>query len=276
MISSPRVSYRVDGPLFIIQLDEPETLNSLTFDDFVYIATLLEKSNGLPDTHFTVIQSSGKFFSAGGKFESVLELAPEKREPSDSELRTLYKLIGSVAAPNVYVTNAFVKHNKPIICLLNGPAIGLAACLVCLSDIVYARDDQVYLLFPFSSLGFVAEVGSSVTLYDKLGINATNEHLFFSTKIPYEELSGKIIVQNYAMSDTAQFNERVASDLKKKCAQLSLPSLTEMKKVMSYETRSKLRAAQALETNATLPFWIEGEPFRRFQDLKQKKRRHKL
>ena len=78
------------------------------------------------------------------------------------------------------------------------------------------------------------------------------------------------------MSDTAQFNERVASDLKKKCAQLSLPSLTEMKKVMSYETQSKLRAAQAIETNATLPFWIEGEPFRRFQDLKQKKRRHKL
>ena len=279
-LSSPRVSYRVDGPLFIIQLDEPETLNSLTFDDFVYIATLLEKSNDLPETHFTVIQSSGKFFSAGGKFTSVLELAPGQKPKdnveNDTQLRTLYKLIGSVAAPNVYVTNAFVKHNKPIVCLLNRPAIGLAACLVCLSDIVYSRDDQVYLLFPFSSLGFVAEVGSSVTLYDKLGVNATNEHLFFSTKIPYEELAGKIVVHNYAMSDTTEFNSRAAADLKKKCAHLSLPSLREMKKVLAHETRSKLRAAQALETNATLPFWIQGEPFKRFQDLQQKKRRHKL
>ncbi|SMN19061.1 similar to Saccharomyces cerevisiae YOR180C DCI1 Peroxisomal protein [Maudiozyma saulgeensis] len=292
MLSSPRISHRIDDNIFIIELCDTDNLNSLTFDDFLFIATLLELSNQNPSVNFTVIQSSGKFFSAGGKFTSVLELAPKttdeinknEKEEENNELRKLYTLIGSVATPNVYVTNAFVKHTKPIICSLNGPAIGLSACLVCLCDIVYSMNDSVYLLFPFSSLGFVAEVGSSVTLYDKLGINSTNEHLFFSTKIPFNELNGKIIVKNYNFNNdkinhieqTKLFNNKVLTDLKLKSKYLSLDSLSEMKKLLSFETNNKLRQAQSLETNSTLPFWINGEPFKRFKELQQKKRRHKL
>ncbi|CAB4254341.1 similar to Saccharomyces cerevisiae YOR180C DCI1 Peroxisomal protein [Maudiozyma barnettii] len=292
MLSSPRVSHRIDENIFIIELCDTDNLNSLTFEDFLLIATYLELANENSSINFTIIQSSGKFFSAGGKFTSVLELAPdstnnknqEEADEANTELRKLYTLIGSVATPNVYVTNAFVKHTKPIICSLNGPAIGLSACLVCLCDIVYSMNDSVYLLFPFSSLGFVAEVGSSVTLYDKLGINTTNEHLFFSTKIPFEELNEKIIVKNYNLGkdhddhieQTKKFNSKVISDLKLKSKHLSLGSLQEMKKLLSFETNNKLRQAQSLETNSTLPFWINGEPFKRFRELQQKKRRHKL
>lgn len=284
--NSPRVKYRIDNNFFIIELYDTKNLNSLTFDDFLYIALCLELSNKLKEINFTIIQSSGKFFSAGGKFESVLELSPTETKDND-KLRNLYTLIGSVATPNVYVTNAFVKHKKPIICLLNGPAIGLSACLVCLCDIVYSMNDQVYLLFPFSSLGFVAEVGSSVTLYEKLGINKTNEHLFFSSKISFDELYGKIIVKNYNIKSTNDnnnnnlkqtqlFNETVINDLKKKTKHLSLESIESMKPLLSYDINNKLKTAQSLETNSTLPFWIKGEPFKRFKELKEGKRRHKL
>ena len=283
--TSPRVKYRIDNNFFIIELYDTANLNSLTFDDFLYIALCLELSNSKPEITFTIIQSSGKFFSAGGKFESVLELAPTtESKPDDStKLRSLYTLIGSVATPNVYVTNAFVRHKKPIICLLNGPAIGLSACLVCLCDIVYSMNDQVYLLFPFSSLGFVAEVGSSVTLYDKLGVNKTNEHLFFSTKISFDELYDKIIVKNYNIKSTGDnlketqlFNDVVINDLKQKTKHLSKESIGSMKPLLSYDINNRLKMAQSLETNSTLPFWIKGEPFKRFKELKEGKRRHKL
>lgn len=287
---SPRIKYRIDNEFFIIELNDTENLNSLTFDDFLYIALCLELSNNKSEIMFTIIQSSGKFFSAGGKFESVLELAPSSIEDKDDDdsvrLRNLYTLIGSVATPNVYVTNAFVKHKKPIICLLNGPAIGLSACLVCLCDIVYSINDQVYLLFPFSSLGFVAEVGSSVTLYEKLGINKTNEHLFFSTKIPFNELYDKIIIKNYNIKsnnnssnnliETQLFNDTVLKDLKFKIKNLSKESIGSMKSLLNYDINNKLKMAQSLETNSTLPFWIKGEPFKRFKELKEGKRRHKL
>lgn len=282
-LSSPRVLHRIEDHIYIIQLCDERNLNSLTFDDFLYIAVLLNEANNNNDIFFTVFQSTGKFFSSGGKFDSVLELSPEKIKEEGNNLSYFKKLFGTVLAPNVYVTNAFVNHNKPIICCLNGPAIGLSASIVCLCDIVYSINDSVYLLFPFSSLGFVAEVGSSVTLYDKLGMNATNEHLFFSTKIQFKELINKIIVKDYNLKDnsnfkqlTEEFNKQVITDLKKKYKHLHLNSLIEMKKLLNHEPKRRLIVAQSLETNGTLPFWVEGEPFRRFRELQSGKRRHKL
>lgn len=97
---------------------------------------------------------------------------------------------------------------------MNGPAVGLSASLVALCDIVYSKNDSVFLLFPFSNLGFVAEVGTSVTLAQKLGINSANEHLIFSSPVLFEELLGTMITKNYQLIDTDSFNKKVLKDLK--------------------------------------------------------------
>ncbi|CCC70522.1 hypothetical protein NCAS_0F00380 [Naumovozyma castellii] len=272
---SKRVSYTIEGPIFIIKLNDPRHLNSLTFDDFVYIAMLLEKANSDDSIFITVLQSSAKFFSSGGKFEAVLE-----SKGKEDDIGSLNNLIGMISSPNVFVANAFRTHEKLLVCCLNGPAVGLSACIVMLCDLVYARDDSVYLLFPFSNLGFVAEVGSSVTLPMKLGINKANEHLLFSKPLTFADLQGKLINKNYQMEDTDEFNKQVVRDLQAQlvAADAPLRNMKAMKRQITEGTgyRSSLLRAQGLETMTTLPFWHEGEPFRRFEQMRSKQRKHKL
>lgn len=274
-MNSKSVSYEIDGPLFIIRLHDPRYLNSITFNDFLYIAQLLEMADKDDSIFFTLFQSTGRFFSSGGKFESVLE---SESDASSGSVEKLSNLFGTISTQNVLVANTFLNHSKVLICCMNGPAVGLSASLILLCDIVYSRNDSVYCLFPFSNLGFVAELSSSVTLPRKLGVNLTNEHLIFSTPITYIELKEQnIIVKNYNMEDTEKFNKQIVLDIKSKSKYLYKKSFPVMKKlIMSGVYKEQLIKSQSLESAATLPFWRDGEPQRRFVQLKNKERRHKL
>ena len=270
---SSRVCYHINGPFFIIKLIDPKHLNSLTFEDFVYIALLLHKANDIDSVLFTVLQSSGKYFSSGGKFSAVNKL---NDGDVTSEVEKVSELVSAISSPNIFVANAFAIHKKVLVCCLNGPAIGLSASLVALCDIVYSQNDSVFLLFPFSNLGFVAEVGTSVTLTQKLGINSANEHMIFSTPVLFKELIGTIITKIYQLTNTETFNEKVLQDIKQNLEGLYPKSVLGMKELLHSEMKQKLIKAQAMETNGTLPFWASGEPFKRFKQLQEGNRRHKL
>ncbi|CCE63744.1 hypothetical protein TPHA_0F02640 [Tetrapisispora phaffii CBS 4417] len=275
-MDSKYIGYSVDGPCFIIKINDPKHLNSISFEDFIYIGRLLEIANNDASIIYTIIQSTGNFFSAGGKIESVLDGQSNLDRSSSKKLTDTF---GMVAKLNVLFADAFLKHKKILICCLNGPAIGLSAAMVLLCDIVYGKDNNGYLLFPFSNLGFVAELGTSVTLFEKLGYNSAMEHLIFSSPVSNKELIEKnIIVKNYNLDNTDVYNKQVILDLKDKSKKLYGPSILGMKKMIFHESTYKqnLTKSQALETSATLPFWLEGEPFKRFQQMKNKERKHKL
>ncbi|EDO14856.1 hypothetical protein Kpol_345p4 [Vanderwaltozyma polyspora DSM 70294] len=275
-MGSPRVSYRIEGAFFIISFTDPRYLNSLSFDDFIYISELLEKADKDDSILYTVFQSSGKFFSAGFKFDSIAEFGEIKKEKNP--LRQLSLLFGTISSQNVLVADRFLKHRKILICCLNGPAIGLGAALVMLCDIVYSMTDSVYLLFPFSNLAFVTELSSSITVARKLGHSCANEHLMFSTPITYNELfDKKVIVRNYKMDDTDEFNKKVIADLQKQAKQLHPDSIIGIKNtIMTGEYGRLLKLSQANESTTTFPFWVDGHPQKRFQQMKNKERRHKL
>ncbi|AQZ16812.1 DCI1 (YOR180C) [Zygosaccharomyces parabailii] len=268
-----KVSYRLeaDGRIFCISINDPKQLNSLSFQDFNRIGQLLEQADNDEQVLVTILQSTGRFFSAGGKVGDVQKMELEVSEHPE-------RLLGRLADPNVYLVNTFAKHRKLLICCLNGPAVGMTASLVMLCDVLYAKNDSVYLLFPFTSLGFVPEGGSSVTLPWKLGINTAYEHLVFSTPISLEELMNTgTVIRNYTIEDTDQFNARVIDDVKKALPQMQMQSLLGIKNLLkSQKEQTWLLKAQAAETNETLPFWSSGEPFQRFRELQKGSRRHKL
>lgn len=262
---------KVNGCLFTITINDPSKLNSLSFDDFTEIAKLLKQAEEDDEVVATVIQSTGKFFSAGGKFESISTINQEGTRERENRLRA------EIAAMNVYVADVFARHTKLLVCCLNGPAIGLAASLVLLCDLVYVMNDSVYLLLPFTSLGFVAELGCSVTVPSKLGINRANEHFFFSTRISYEEMAKSRMVSqnlNTPKGSTDDFNQKVHQILFQSLKGKDRQALLNIKRLL--DSGDALIKAQSCETNTTLPFWLKGEPFKRFQQLQSRQRRHRL
>ncbi len=83
---------------------------------------------------------------------------------------------------------------------LNGPAVGGAAALVAFADFVYAAP-SAYLLYPFASLGLVAEVGVSRTVVQRMGISLANEALLMGRKIGIDELLERGFVKKIMESD---------------------------------------------------------------------------
>lgn len=265
-----RILHRVDGPFFIITLNCPETLNAMSYDDFLYCTKLLDKADSDPNIVFTILQSTGKYFSSGADFNKV---------PTEVEGDQLKIWLENFVCKNQYITNTFINHKKILIACLNGPVIGLCAAIVLLCDIVYCINlsEKMYMQFPFSKLGLLCEGASSMTLPMKLGRNMATSKLLFSERIDSDQLRDKIVVKDYMMDmerDVAKFNDKVIEDLKQKVRILYLPSCLKMKQLLKQDSISQqLESSNAKEVHMALPLWRRGEPQLRFRMLRESKKR---
>ncbi|CCK70969.1 dodecenoyl-CoA isomerase KNAG_0F03070 [Huiozyma naganishii CBS 8797] len=267
-----KISGSVDGCFYVIKFNCPQTLNAMSYDDFLYTTRLLDRAERDPNVYFTVLQSSGKYFSSGADFRSV------PNNPSGDEGTELTRWLENFLAKNQYITSSFIKHSKVLIACLNGPAIGLSAAIVLLCDLVYsmdARGTKNFLQFPFSQLGLSCEGATSVTLPQKIGRNAASTKLFFGERLYFADMLHSVINRDYALDDgdVDKFNTQVMQDLRAKIRGLYLPAVLQMKDVLraSNDTVSKLELANSKEVHGALPYWVDGEPQRRFARLRDAK-----
>ncbi|CDO92865.1 unnamed protein product [Kluyveromyces dobzhanskii CBS 2104] len=258
---SPRIESRKDGLFFIIQFTDEKTLNSLDGNDYLYLAHLLLENDKDPETGFTVLQSSGRFFSSGANFSSI---TAQNAQNSSGELPNW---VSAFLSRNTYVTNAFIVHSKPIVCCLNGPAVGLTAAIVMLCDIVYSMNDKVYLQFPFAKIGLVTEGSTSITLPLKIGYARAQNILFFNKPLTYDVLENTVSVKNYQLDDWRIFNRQSLDDLKTNVEGLNLSSMIGMKKLIKETWMQHLHRANVSEVTDAMPFWIDGIPQSNFLKL---------
>lgn len=265
------ITYFVDGPIAVIRINKDKTLNSLSGDDYIKLAELVDKADNENNTVFTVLQSSGRFFSSGADFTSISQISETNTDESE-----LKKWLNNFLSRNSYVTSVFNRHKKILLCCLNGPAVGLSAALCVLCDIVYAINDRVYLRFPFVELGLVMEGGTSVTLPFKIGSSKTMETILFNKDLNYKDLENTIITRNYDMRNTQEFNQRVIEDLKTRTKDIYLPSILGIKKLLATNYRENVHRANSTETSDAIDLWVIGEPQRRFKTLMKRLRKNKM
>ncbi|CAR25253.1 dodecenoyl-CoA isomerase [Lachancea thermotolerans CBS 6340] len=272
-MKSSKMSYRIDGLFFVITFTDPQTLNSLSGTDFLYLGHLLEIADRCESTYFTVLQSTGRFFSSGADVSNIEKAQAEgKAQPSGM----LGKWLSEFVSRNLFVTHTFATHSKVLVCCLNGPAVGLTAAIVMLCDIVFSMNDKVYLLFPFANLALVTEGALSVTLPLKLGYNTANDILMFAKPVKFDKLIERVIVRNYNLTDAETFNAQVLTDLREMTSGLYPQSFTGIKKLLKRSLDTQMKRANVEEVNDALAFWVEGLPQQRFREIGSKKRKHKL
>lgn len=112
-----------------------------------------------------VVTGSGKYFSSGNDLNQFLSSKPGVSRKEMAELAGVRL--------NEF-TSSIINTRKPIICGVNGPAIGIAVTMLGLFDIVYASNTATFNT-PFSSLGQSPEGLSSLTfvqvMYIIIGLN---------------------------------------------------------------------------------------------------------
>lgn len=180
------------------------------------------------------------------------------------------------------ITRAFYSHPKILIAALNGPAIGLSAALIAFADFIYAAP-HTFILTPFSSLGLVAEGGSSHAFVERLGISKANEALIMSKRITCAELVATGFVNKVISApsgkqdDSAGFLGKVLEEVEERLGtHLNQTSLLKIKELIRRPGREVLEEQNSLEAFMGLERLVSGAPIEEFRKVASGEKKHKL
>lgn len=138
-----------DGAILVITIDHPDNkfnLMDLTLHED--LAVLMSDLRTKSDARAIVLTANGKYFSGGGSFDMM-----GKFERGD-----FAGYIAQLAKQTIY---DLLQVPVPIVCAMNGPAIGFGASPVLLSDVVFAGED-ISLSDPHALRGVVSADGPAL------------------------------------------------------------------------------------------------------------------
>jgi peroxisomal 3,2-trans-enoyl-CoA isomerase len=167
---SELIKVKDDGNIRTIRINRPAKKNALTHAMFRALADAVTAASNDDTTNIIVWTGTSDYFCAGVDIKQGLEF-----DPKDPALR--------------YLTNAFIDCKKPIVTIVNGPAIGIGVTLLGLCDTVYATDTATFWT-PFSQLGICAEACSSYTFPRIMGYALAGDMLLFGAKINASQAEG--------------------------------------------------------------------------------------
>jgi peroxisomal 3,2-trans-enoyl-CoA isomerase len=135
-----------------IEFNRPKKFNAITFDMYNGIVKALEEASANKDVKFVVFSGAGQYYCSGNDLSNFEKAASVGKEKMADQARELFQR---------YVA-AFIDFDKPIIGLINGPAVGISVTLLPLFNIVWAADTATFST-PFVSLAQSAEGTSTYT-----------------------------------------------------------------------------------------------------------------
>src|SRR6202021_2167425 len=164
------IDVQADGPLRMITLNRPDSLNSVNDDLHHGLAKLWQRMSDDRSARAAVITGAGRAFSAGGDFGYLEELA------NDANLRA------KTITDGREIVLGMARCRIPVVAAVNGPAVGVGRSLVALSDIVYIAEDA-YLADPHVQVGLVAADGGPLTWPLHISLLLAKEYALTGTRI---------------------------------------------------------------------------------------------
>lgn len=181
------IDVRADGPLRIITLNRPESLNAVNDDLHVGLARLWQRLTDDASARAAVLTGAGRAFSAGGDFAYLKELS-ENAALRAKTIRDGREIVLGMARCRI-----------PLVAAVNGPAVGLGCSLVALSDIVYIAEDA-YLADPHVQVGLVAADGGPLTWPLHISLLLAKEYALTGARIRAER-AVELGLANHVVAD---------------------------------------------------------------------------
>jgi len=135
-----------DRHVLEIEMNRPEKRNALTIDMYRMLADAFVTAQREDDIRVVLLRGQPQCFTAGNDLKDFLE------DPPRDENAPVFGLMKIVA-----------EFPKPLVCAVNGPAIGIGTTLCLHADLVYCGRGSRFQL-PFVKLGLVPELASSYLL----------------------------------------------------------------------------------------------------------------
>jgi enoyl-CoA hydratase len=152
------------GRLLTITLNRPDTLNAVNRKMHEELGDVFNFAALDANSDVIVLTGAGRAFSAGGDLEHISRNAANP-DLFDEEARLAKRIVSSM-----------LDLDKPLVCRMNGHAVGLGATLALLSDVVFAAE-SAKIGDPHVALGLVAGDGGAAIWPQRIGFGRAKEYL---------------------------------------------------------------------------------------------------
>lgn len=172
------ILYETHGPVALIALNRPERRNALNVPLIRKLLELVREANADPAIGAIVLTAEGSIYSAGADIKAPPEPKDETgRRPNPGSL-TMGKDGNNWPM--------LMQRSKPVICAVNGPAIGMGVTHILSADIRIAAESATF-NFPFLKLGAMPEVGATGLLPRLVGFGRALDLCLRSATIDVRE-----------------------------------------------------------------------------------------
>ena len=192
-----------DGPIRIITLDDPDTMNSMTdpmHDGIMRVWLDIAQDQ---EVRAVVLTGTGRAFSAGGNIPSFL------RTMSDTDYRRKELRMARMVLENM------LNCHVPVIAAVNGAAVGLGCSIAVAADIVL-MSDAAYIADTHVNIGLVAGDGGVITWPFMMSLLKVKEYLFTGERITAEKavelgLANRVVPADQLMDEAMTLAKKLAA-----------------------------------------------------------------
>ncbi|XP_073487092.1 enoyl-CoA delta isomerase 2 isoform X3 [Aquarana catesbeiana] len=227
-----------------IFLNRPEKKNAITLQMYKEIGLALDEA-AKDDSVITVLSGHGDYYCSGNDLNNFTNIPPEGKEQMASDAAVILEAF----------VGKFIDFPKPLIAVVNGPAVGISVTILGLFDVVYATDRATFHT-PFSQLGQSPEGCSSYTFPRIMGLSKASEVLLFNKLLTAHEASQLGLVTEVFPDSTFQ---REVWERLKGYGSLPKNSLVFSKQLMRATEKEKLHAVNIEECERLKERWLSDE-----------------
>uniref|UniRef100_H2PHT5 Enoyl-CoA delta isomerase 2 n=4 Tax=Pongo abelii TaxID=9601 RepID=H2PHT5_PONAB len=227
-----------------IMFNRPTKKNAINTEMYHEIMHAL-KAASKDDSIITVLTGNGDYYSSGNDLTNFTDIPPGGVEEKAKNNAVLLREF----------VDCFIDFPKPLIAVVNGPAVGISVTLLGLFDAVYACDRATFHT-PFSHLGQSPEGCSSYTFPKIMSPAKATEMLIFGKKLTAGEACAQGLVTEVFPDST--FQKEVWTRLKA-FAKLPPNAVRISKEVIRKREREKLHAVNAEECSVLQGRWLSDE-----------------
>ncbi|XP_059801652.1 enoyl-CoA delta isomerase 2, mitochondrial isoform X2 [Hypanus sabinus] len=239
-----------------VMLNRPTRKNAISITMYEEIMKALKQAAN-DDSTLTVMTGSGDYYCSGNDLSNFTNIRPEGMEQTSKDSAALLKR---------YVSH-YIDFPKPLIGVINGPAVGVAVTILGLFDIVYATDGATFHT-PFSLLGQSPEGCSSYTFPKMMGTAKANEILLFNKKLTATQACELGLVTEVFPDST--FQKEVWKRLHA-YAKLPKNSLVFSKQLIRGVEKETLHSINAQECERLKERWLSEECMKAIMNFFEKK-----
>jgi enoyl-CoA hydratase/carnithine racemase len=233
MAEQPLVLIEDAAGVRTLTLNRPRQLNAFNQSLCTALAGALLAAQVDDEVRVVVLTGAGRSFSAGTDLYELAQNGDFRGTPDDPD--NFERLI-----------DRFAEFPKPLVCAVNGVAVGLGVTMLGFADLVFMAE-TARLKCPFTSLGLAPEAAASVTLPLLLGRQAASWMLMSSEWIDAEVartmgIAWKVVPDGSVLVEAVDHARRIAVH--------PLTSLVASKRLIAASFARAISEARARENEA--------------------------